>query len=147
MGEKNHAGHSERAKPRESSPKMRINVTPRSVRFFSPFLRGFYTVCLAAQRSNSSTNAIFAFESVLGKFRNAAHGGNMQKYFSRRSNLAVTKFLRPIRVSVIKYKFGRCLDEEFFSHILYSSTMFDDIQYNHKSEIRKKYHVKLMRIM
>lgn len=113
MGGKNHAGHSERAKPRGSSPKMRINVTPRLVRFF--FLP-FYVFIRHVWRRNVRIPArtLFSLLSVLGKFRivRAAHG-DLWKYFSRRSNLAVTKFLRPIRVPVIKYKFDWCLDEEF----------------------------------
>lgn len=124
MGGKNHAGHSEQAKPRGSSPKIRINVTPRSIRFF--FLP-FYAFIWYVWRHNVRIPArtLFSLLNVLGKFRNAAHGG-LWKYFSRWSNLAVTKFLRPIRVPVMKYKFDG-VSIRNFSRFLYSDIMFDDI--------------------
>lgn len=107
-GKREHACHLKRAKPRGLSPKMRINVTVRYVRIpFSPFYA--FTVCLTLPCSDSCMNVIFVFESPQKISQRCARRALQlqQKYFSQRSNLVVTEFLRQIRVPAIKYKFNR----------------------------------------
>lgn len=103
---KEHMCHLERAKPRGSSPKMRINVTPRSVRFFPPFLRFYGMFGIAV--FGFLYERYFRFWKSPENFTTLrTKGCSSQKYFSRRSNLVVTEFLWQIRMPAIKYKINR----------------------------------------
>jgi hypothetical protein len=74
--------HSERTKPRGSSQKMQINVTPRSD---SMCVFYAFTVCLAC--SNFGTRSIFTFESPRKILpQRANESWRPEKYFSQRGN-------------------------------------------------------------